>query len=210
MSRLLTNSRFWILAIAVVLSANIAGFIQLFIPNGSLQTIRIEQAYGFASLLLLYAAILASPLTKAHPNFPFKKAYLHARRAIGVSAFYYACLHVYLTFFDQLGGFNGIQYYNQKYLVSIFCGVLTLGVLLVMTATSLDWAVKIMGFKNWKLLHRLVYLASITVMIHIVLLGPHYAGLGVLSTLTAVAVALLFWLEAQRIWTNVLHKGKGQ
>ncbi|MEJ0073542.1 MAG: hypothetical protein WDN27_05735 [Candidatus Saccharibacteria bacterium] len=61
--RLLGNSRFWILSGGIVLSVNIAGFVQLEVPSGSLQDIRIEQWYGFMSLALLYVAILASPLT---------------------------------------------------------------------------------------------------------------------------------------------------
>lgn len=207
MQKLLANNRFWILAVGVVLSINIAGFVQLLVPGGSLQIIRTEQFYGFMSLLLLYVALLASPLTKAYPNLPFKGAYLHARRAIGVMSFYYGCLHGYLSFFDQLGGFGGIKYYNQKYALSIACGTFTLAILFVMTVTSLDWAVKIMGFKNWKLLHRLVYLASVALMLHIILLGPHYAGLGFVSTLTAVATVLLLWLESQRFWTSLGRKG---
>lgn len=189
-----------------MLSINIAGFVQLLIPPGTIQTIRLEQIYGFLSFALLYLAILASPLTKAYPDIPFKDAYLHARRAIGVSAFYYATLHVYLTFFDQLGGFSGVKYYNQKYALAVVCGTVTLGVLLVMAATSLDKIVHSMGFKNWKLLHRLVYLASIALLVHVILLGPHYEGPGFISTLTTVGAIVLLWLEGKRFIDYRAHK----
>lgn len=205
--RLLSNSRFWILAVAVTLSVNIAGFVQLEIPAGSLQDIRLEQAYGFIGLLLLYLAILASPLTKVFPHIPGRDAYLHARRAIGVSAFYYACLHGYITFFGQLDGFGGIKYLNHTYTVSILAGAFTLVILLVMAATSFDWVVDHMGYKHWKLLHRLVYLASIAILAHIVLIGPHYDnGLSFLSVLTYLAVAFLVSLEILRIRTNTLKR----
>lgn len=207
LTRLLVNSRFWILAIAVTLSINIAGFVQLILPAGSLQTIRIEQIYGFVSLFLLYMAILASPLTKVFPRLPAKAAYLHARRAIGVSAFYYALLHVMITFFAQLGGFDGIKYLNQTYAVSLLGGVFTLGVLFVMAATSLDWAVEKMGFKNWKLLHRLVYLASLALLLHVLLIGPHYDdGLTPLGALTYTAAVFLIVLECIRIWLVIKQK----
>ncbi|HVX48107.1 MAG TPA: ferric reductase-like transmembrane domain-containing protein [Candidatus Saccharimonadales bacterium] len=205
--RLLKNSRFWILAIAVTLSVNIAGFVQLLVPASSLQTIRIEQAYGFISLFLLYVAILMSPLTKVFPNLPYREEFLHARRAIGVSAFYYAALHVYITFFKQLDGFSGIRYLNNTYSWSLLFGVFTLAVLLVMTATSLDWVVDHMGYKHWKLLHRLVYLASLAVLLHVILIGPHYdKGLSFLGILTYLAATVLIILEVLRIRINILKR----
>jgi sulfoxide reductase heme-binding subunit YedZ len=206
-NKLLNNSRFWILAIAVTLSVDIVGFIQFEVPAGTLQTIRIEQFYGFISLLLLYTAILVSPLTKVFPNLPGKEGYLHARRAIGVSAFYYALLHVYITFFQQLDGFKGVKYLNHTYSLSILLGAITLGVLFIMAATSFDWVVSKMGYRHWKLLHRLVYIASVTVLLHVILIGPHYdKGLTFLGTLTYVAVAFLLVLEAIRIRLNVLKR----
>jgi len=198
--RLFKNSRFWILAAAVTLSVNIAGFVQLLVPPGSLQTIRIEQVYGFVALLLLYVAILASPLTKVFPKLPGKDAYLHARRAIGVSAFYYALLHSYITFFEQLGGFGGVKYLNHTYSISLLGGGFALGVLCIMAGTSFDWVVDHMGYKHWKLLHRLVYLASLAVLLHIILIGPHYdKGLSFLSGLTYLAGVVLVGLEMARI-----------
>lgn len=205
--RLLKNSRFWILAIAVTASVNIAGLVQLLVPAGSLQTIRMEQLYGFIALALLYIAILTSPLTKVFPNIPGKSAYLHARRAIGVSAFYYAFLHVYLTFFQQLGGFGGIKYLSHTYRLAALLGVCALGVLAIMAATSFDWVVKHMGYKYWKLLHRLVYLASVAILLHVLLIGPHFDnGLTVLGTLTYLAAIVLVVLEVLRI--RLVTKGK--
>lgn len=204
--RLLHNSRFWILAVLVVLSVNIAGFIQYQVPPGTLQVTRMEQVYGFVAMLLLYVAILASPLTKLLPRLPFKDAYLHARRAIGVSAFYYAFLHVYITFFDQLGGFGGIGYFNATYNASFIFGILTLWVLFLMAATSFDWVVKKMSFRKWKILHRFVYFASIALLLHIMLIGPHYTNLSPLGVITYVAAAVLVVLEILRIRLNLRQR----
>jgi len=198
--RLFRNSRFWILVAAVVLSVNIAGFIQFEIPDGSLQMIRIEQWYGFISIILLYIAIVASPLTKVFPKLPGKEYYLHARRAIGVSAFYYAALHVYITFFGQLGGFAGLGYLNATYAWSLGFGVFALAVLFIMAGTSFDWVVDHMGFRHWKLLHRLVYFASLAVLFHLLLIGPHFDnGLTVAGAITYAAALFLIVLEILRI-----------
>lgn len=205
--RLLVNTRFWILAIAVTASVNIAGFIQLEIPSGSLQSIRLEQTYAFIGLYLLYFAILASPLTKVFPNLPGKDQYLHARRAIGVSAFYFSFLHVYIAFFQQLDGFSGIRYLNHTYGISLLLGIFALAVLSIMAATSFDWVVEHMGYKHWKLLHRLVYLASIAVLLHVMLIGPHYDGpLTFLGVITYAAAAFLVVLEILRIRSNMISR----
>ena len=204
---LLGNSRFWILTSGITVSFFIAGFIQLFIPSGSLQTIRIEQAFGFISFLLLYLAVLASPFTKVFPRLEINAHYLHARRAIGVLSFYYAFLHAYMTFFTQLNGFSGLGYFNSRYNLSLLLGFVALCILAVLTMTSLEWAVKVMHFKNWKLLHRLVYIAGITILVHVVIIGPHYTSVSPLGVFTYISLTFLFALEAIRI-RRVIHSSK--
>lgn len=206
--RLFANSRFWILIVAVVLSVNIAGFVQLLIPSGSLQAIRIEQIYGFIALALMYAAILASPLTAVFPNLPGRVAYIHARRAIGVSAFYYALLHATVTLFAQLGGFGGLGYLNNTYELSLLGGVFALGILFIMAATSLDIIVAKMGYRHWKLLHRLVYIASVLLVLHMVLIGTHFINsVTIYAVVTYLAVAFLIVLEILRIRLRIMQRG---
>jgi len=116
---------------------------------------------------------------------------------------------VYLTFYKQLGGFAGIPYLNHTYSLSLLLGVCALGVLAIMAATSFDWVVKHMGYKHWKLLHRLVYFASIAVLLHIILIGPHYdSGPTILGLATYGAGALLIVLEIIRIRRVLAEKGK--
>lgn len=198
--RLLANSRFWILALAVTTSVNIAGFIQLQIPAGSLQTIRIEQVFGFVSLFLLYAAIVISPLTKVFPRLPGKDAIIHARRAIGVSAFYYAALHIYITFFDQLNGFTGIGYYDATYGWSILLGLFAFGILFMMAITSFDRVVAKLSYKYWKRMHRVVYAASFALLAHVILIGPHFDdGVTILGVVVYGLALILIVLEVLRI-----------
>jgi DMSO/TMAO reductase YedYZ heme-binding membrane subunit len=192
--------------VLIILSINIVGIIQYQIPSGTLQTTRIEQAFGFIATALLYIAIIASPLTKVFPHLPFKDAYLHARRAIGVSAFYYAFLHVYITFFDQLGGFSGLGYFTTTYNLSFILGIFALGVLFIMAATSFDWVIAKMSYKKWKLLHRLIYFASIALLVHIMLIGPHFTNITPLGIATYAATALLIVFEILRIRLVVRDK----
>jgi len=203
---LTSNSRFWILCGGITASFLIAGAIQLYIPTGSEQSIRIEQTFAFISLALLYIALLASPLLKVFPKLPIKKAYTHARRPIGVLAFYYAFLHAYITFFSQLGGVKGIAYYNGQYELSIFLGLIGLVILCVLTLTSMDWVIRKMTFKNWKLLQRLVYIGSLAIFLHVIIIGTHYNVFTVTALVTYVAVAILVVLELLRIRLVVIEK----
>jgi len=188
----------------IVVSVNIAGLAQFLVPAGSsLQAIRIEQAYGFVAITLLFLALLASPLTKAFPNAPYNAFYLHARRAIGVLTFYYAFLHVCISFFVQLGGFSGIKYYSSKYELAIILGLFALTILFAMAATSLDLAVKVMTYRRWKLLHRLVYGAGLAIIVHVLMIGSHYSSLNVVSVLTAVIVILLLRFEIPRVYRSL-------
>lgn len=200
------NSRFWVLAIGITASIILAGILQLYIPDGSSQSIRIEKAYSFISLGLLYVALLASPLLKVFPRLPFKKTYLYIRRPIGVLAFYYAFLHAYITFFNQLGGFDGVAYYAPNYVASLLLGVIGLAILCILAVTSVDWAIRIMHFKNWKLLHRLVYIAGVVILIHIVILGPDFNTFSALGIATYAAVIILLGLEIARVVLAIKDK----
>jgi sulfoxide reductase heme-binding subunit YedZ len=203
LDKLLSNSRFWILVGGITISIIVAGAIQLYVPGGTVQTIRIEEYFGGISLVLLYLAVLASPLTKVFPDLLFKAQYLYARRAIGVLTFYYAAVHIYITFFKQLNGFSGIKYLDTKYSTSLIFGLIAFAILFLLAATSLDYAVRKMHFKNWKLLHRLVYLAVVAVMLHVIIIGLHFVHLGLLSVIVYVALGFLVVLEAVRIQKNM-------
>jgi sulfoxide reductase heme-binding subunit YedZ len=204
--RLLANSRFWIVASAVTLAVNIAGFTQLFTLPGSLQTIRIGQYYGLMSLALLYFTLLISPLTIVFPLLSFKNSMLFARRGFGISAFYFALAHFFITFFGQLGGPSGIKYYDELYGISLLAGAIALGILLIMALTPLDTWEKKLSYKSWKMLHRSVYIAGLAIIVHINLIGPSYAsGLTIIGVISYLLLAGLLFLEALRFrhfWKN--------
>lgn len=198
-SRLMNNSRFWILAVAITASVLIAGSVQFVIPSGSLQVIRIEQIYGFVSLALIYSALMISPLTIVFARIPHRSAIIHSRRAIGVSGFYFAILHTVVAFFGQLGGFSGVSYLNSVYRWSLLLATFALAVLLVMTVTSHDTIIRKMTYRRWKLMHRTVYLAGVAIIVHFVLIGSHYIENSLILWVTYFALAVMAVLEVLRI-----------
>lgn len=199
MGRLTSNNRFWVLCGGFVISLFVFGYVQQFVPGTQLQSIRLEQIYGFSSLLFLYLALLVSPLYATFTKLPFKEPVKHSRRAFGVLTFYFALLHMYIALFKQLGGIKGLRFLDGKYMWSLVLAMIATVILLALTLTSIDWAVRKMGFKNWKLLHRLVYIAGVLILIHVILIGTHFIGGSlIVARIVFASLLVLFFLEAWR------------
>jgi DMSO/TMAO reductase YedYZ heme-binding membrane subunit len=197
MKDLLRNNRFYILVFSLILSFVIACMVSLTIDSPQLQIIRLNQIYGFISIGFLYFAMLAGPLCYTFPQFPLKKHYLHARRAIGVSAFYFGLLHTLLGFFEQLGGFAGLGFLSTNFIIATGLGVIGLFILLLLAATSFDVVIKKMTFPVWKLLQQFVYLAGLLILVHTVIIGTHFANVStVIPQVFFAMVAVLLLFEA--------------
>lgn len=118
---------------------------------------------GKAALVLLVLSLACTPLNTV---FGFKAA-LKVRRALGLYAFLYVCLHL-LTFVGLDYGFDpGLIYeaiFEKRYALVGFAAFL---ILLPLAITSTQGWMKRLG-KNWKRLHRLIYVAGLLVVIHYV------------------------------------------
>lgn len=172
--RLLYNSRFYILAFSFLLSVAVFAWMRLTIESDQLLRIRTQQSYGFICLVYWYVALIISPIGHVIGKHRMKRIEF-ARRAIGVSAFYFALLHAVVALFGQLGGIGQIQYLPDLFKWSLAGGGVALLVLAMMAATSFDAVIEFMTFRKWKWLHRLVYLASVLVILHIWTIGTHLA-----------------------------------
>lgn len=121
----------------------------------------ITQRTGLYALSLLVATLSCTPLNTL---FGWRQA-LAVRRALGLYAFFYAFLH-FLSFTWLDFAFNwrllNAEIYQKPF---VFVGMLALFILLALAVTSFPHWKKRLG-KNWKRLHRLVYLAGILVIIH--------------------------------------------
>jgi len=120
-----------------------------------------EQRTGDAALIMLLLSLSSTPLNIL---FGFSQLVKH-RRALGLYAFFYAGLHLFIfTVLDY--GLNGqllletVQ--ENRYIV---VGLAAFLCLLVLAATSFKWWMKRMG-KNWTRLHRIVYFTGVLVILH--------------------------------------------
>lgn len=201
-SKLANNSRFYFLTGSILVSVLVVCGLRLAVPSDQLFLIRTQQVYGALAVLLLYIAVILTPLSKVAKQMKGMSLLLFTRRAIGVSAWYFATLHTLIVLFGQVGGWSGIMLLPGRFKVAFIFGLTTLVILFLMAVTSFDKAIKIMTFPRWKQLHRFVYLAGLAVIVHVWLIGTH-AQYAWLRAVAVFALVLLFALEAIRI-TKIL------
>jgi len=122
----------------------------------------IEHSTGDWVLRFLLITLGITPLRKI-----FEQPLLtRFRRMLGLFAFFYACVHLamYLTF-DQAFDLKGIwaDVLKRPYITVGSAGLL---MLIPLAITSTAAMVRRMGPKNWQLLHRLIYFATLAGVIH--------------------------------------------
>ena len=119
------------------------------------------QRSGKFAIILLVSALAITPLY----TLTGIRQLTTVRRALGLYAFIYATIH-FSIFVGLDYGFDWAlvipEIFAKRYtVVGLAAGL----ILLPLAITSFKWWMKKLG-KNWKRLHRLVYLAGILVVIH--------------------------------------------
>jgi sulfoxide reductase heme-binding subunit YedZ len=135
--------------------------------NGNLTVNPIQaatQRTGDTAIILLGLSLMCSPLS----TYASWKDAIKLRRALGLYAFMYAAVHFSLFVVVDFGlQFNLIiPEFLQKYY--LWAGLPAFIVLCALAATSFRWAMRRLG-KNWKRLHRFIYLGAILVVLHLAL-----------------------------------------
>ena len=193
---MLNNSRFYILVTSILLSMAVVGFLRITIVSDQLFYIRTQQVFGLLGVMYWYVAMIISPIGYIIGKQHMKK-WEFARRAIGVSAFYFVLLHGVIALWGQLGGLTELQYLPTMFKWSLAGGAVAFSILLIMALTSFDVVVKFMTYRKWKWLHRLVYVGGVLALIHIWTVGTHLAYSQV-QVAAFVALLVLAGLELYR------------
>jgi sulfoxide reductase heme-binding subunit YedZ len=124
---------------------------------------------GFIACLLLVVVLTFTPLRVLFPKWDVALALNRHRRLVGVSAFAYALLHFAVHVFYQYDGtYDGTITQLGKELQKPFqlTGLVALTILFVLAATSVNAAVRWLGGRKWKNLHRFAYVAAGLVAYH--------------------------------------------
>lgn len=187
------------------------GIMSAFEPTTADAFVAARQVYGLTALGVLLGACLIGPLASVFPRMPLKGVLLAGRRAMGVSAFVIAIPHV-ACYLGPVLLRNWRELYEPGLLwvVGLVLGLLAIVDLTMLAWTSRDAAVKAMGGKRWKRLHRTVYIATPVLFLHALFVGADfgiatppkgeadYGSLIAFSILTAAWVALA-WLRSRGI-----------
>ncbi len=112
---------------------------------------------GFVALLYLLLSLVVTPL-RSVTGYSWLVQF---RRSLGVYAFYYAAVHLSIYFWwDRQRNLSGtVHEITHRYYLLI--GFLSLALMAPLWATSFNAAIRAMGGKNWKRLHRLAYVAAV-------------------------------------------------
>lgn len=121
---------------------------------------------GKPALILLVLSLAVTPV-----SFIFGwKQVTPLRRPLGLYAFLYVCIHLLIFVWVDYGfSWPLIQeaIFEKPYALVGFTAFL---LLIPLAATSTKWAMKKLG-KNWKLLHKLVYLIGVLAVFHYIWLS---------------------------------------
>lgn len=199
----------YIRKIVLLISSLIAIFILVYFGQSQELTFayyRYAQFFALLAFAFLFLSLLPTPLYGAFPKFPARALFVKARRAIGVSAFFFALLHAYFTLFKLLGGFGGFFQLTGKYQLATYMGLVSLVILAMLAATSFSYMVKRMG-QRWKQLHRFIYVVALLIPIHALILGSHFNDHDSLLAKSLIfAWLLLLMLEEIRIYKYLTSK----
>jgi sulfoxide reductase heme-binding subunit YedZ len=142
---------------------------------------------GEIAIWTLGAVLALSPLRVVFPNSRIVMALNRHRRATGVTACIYGLLH-FSSHVLYEGGWDGLVRSLSK--PFIWFGAAGLTILVILATTSNQWSIRALGGKNWKLLHRLAYLAAGLLIYHQAIAGKGH---------WAIARLLLFPLAALQL-----------
>ncbi len=126
-------------------------------------TSNIALTTGYNALLLLILSLAITPLRLLSPRLSWL---IKFRRMLGLFAFFYASLHLatyialYMNF--DLSVFK-TDITKRRFIIA---GFLAYTLLVPLAATSTTWAIRKLGGRRWNQLHKLVYFAAISGIIH--------------------------------------------
>lgn len=122
----------------------------------------VMNRFGFWTLTFLVASLAISP---AKTLFGWTSP-ARVRRMVGLFAFFYGTMH-FLTYLALDQGFDlgdiGKDIAKRKFITVGFAAFV---LLVPLAVTSTDRAVKALGFRRWKRLHRLSYAAAVLGIVH--------------------------------------------
>ncbi len=163
----------------------------------------IVRGSALAGATLIGIALLIGPLARLFP----RRNYVRHRRTFGVLGFTFIIIHTmaviaFLFNFD----IGGLVFERNPYANPIIFGLLAFYIYIPLYLTSTDWATRKLGFRKWKAIHRLVYIAWILSVLHFVQINPKLL-FNPAGYLLLIVTALVFIFEITAFIWHVKAKG---
>ena len=185
-----------VLSASFFASALIALCVWMTVSPATAAYLFLTQIFGLVALALLFLVLLPGPFYRIFPSAPFFISYRQYLGPFGMATFYFALLHASIAFWGLYEGFSGLAYLPTRYLVATLLGFLALVILAALAGTSFDYARLKMG-KNWKRLHRTIYIGGFSAVAHVAMSGTHFKEAADPIGLIGVAMfAIILFLNA--------------
>ena len=155
------------------------------------------RASGDWALRLMCLALAITPLRQALGW----TALARWRRMVGLFAFFYASVHLLSYAVFDMGLDLAEMLLDIAKRPFILVGTLTFLLLLPLALTSSDRAVRRLGASRWQKLHRLVYLAALTMLLHFFWMRAGKSDFAEVYLYAAIVAALMGW----RLWRRWRH-----
>ncbi|MDH5561825.1 MAG: ferric reductase-like transmembrane domain-containing protein [Deltaproteobacteria bacterium] len=157
----------WFVNLCLVLPAFYLGGLIILGRTGANPVEFILLTTGDFVIKILLVLLWISPLRVILPRLVWLKKISGFKRQIGVACFLYGLAHFSIYLLDHISK-PGV-FVDQLIKPFTAAGFLALLILLPLALTSFNRAVKKLGYKNWKKLHRLVYFSAVLIFFHLLL-----------------------------------------
>ena len=153
------------------------------------------RSFALAGATLVSSALFSSAIFKW---FPHTAVYWRLRRYLGVAGTVFVALHalsvyVFTYQFDFLNAYYTLNPFENPIVFGTFAFV----ILFVMASISTDWAVEKLTPRVWKFIHRFVYLAFVSAILHVFLISPsrlaHPPGYLLILITLAALFGQVYW-----------------
>jgi sulfoxide reductase heme-binding subunit YedZ len=154
---------------------------------------------GDWALRLMCLALAITPLRQAMGW----SALARWRRMVGLFAFFYASVHLLSYAVFDMGLDLAEMLIDIAKRPFILVGTLTFLLLVPLAATSSHRAVRWLGAARWQQLHRLVYLAALTMLLHFFWMRAGKSDFAEVYLYAAIVALLFIW----RLWRRWRRPG---
>lgn len=185
----LQGIRIYVAFAIILLSLGTLGWAATNFSGTSLFSIRLTEAYAWLAVVFLLSAVSIGPVCSIFKNLPGRNIAYDARRMLGIGAAWFSTLHVSIAYVSLFSFANPLTIpgvYGRAFVV----GSIAWLILLAMAFTSFNAAMARMG-KWWYRLHRFVYIAVLSVMLHAFMIGTHASRGSIVVSLGVITSTLL-------------------